>query len=121
MNDHALYHGREYFCHHCLQASSKEEILKFHVKDCYKINGNQWIKIPKKGEYVRFKNYENKIKSTFIIYGDFESILVPKDKGKQNPEESCTNKYQKHVTYSYRCKFVCVDDKFNKPFKSYLG
>ena len=30
----------------------------------------------KKGEYVRFKNYERKIKSTFIIYADFESILV---------------------------------------------
>ena len=30
----------------------------------------------KKGEYVRFKNYERKIKSPFIIYADFESILV---------------------------------------------
>ena len=36
--------------------------------------------MPKNGEYVKFKNYERKIKSTFLIYTDFESILVPKDR-----------------------------------------
>ena len=32
----------------------------------------------KKHEYVKFKNYKTQIKSPFIIYADFESILVPK-------------------------------------------
>ena len=45
--------------------------------------------MPKKGEYIRFKNYERKIKS-FMIYADFESILVPEDNKKQNPNESYT-------------------------------
>ena len=49
--------------------------------------------MPQKGEYVKFKNYERKIKSWFIIYADFESILVLEDNGKQNSEESYTNKY----------------------------
>ena len=49
--------------------------------------------MPKKGEYVKFKNHERKIKSLFRIYADFESILVPKNNGKQNPEKSYTNKY----------------------------
>ena len=30
----------------------------------------------KKGEYVKFKNYERKIKSPFIIHTDFESICA---------------------------------------------
>ena len=30
----------------------------------------------KKGEYIRFKNYERKIKSLFISYVDFKLILV---------------------------------------------
>ena len=30
-------------------------------------------------------------------------------------------KYKKHVACSYGYKLVCVDDKFSKPFKSYLG
>ena len=37
------------------------------------------IKMPIIGAYVRFKNYERKIKLLFMIYADFESILVPQD------------------------------------------
>ena len=46
---------------------------------------------------------------------------MPEDNGKENLDESCTNKYQKYVVRSYGYKLVCVDDKFSKPFKSYLG
>ena len=77
--------------------------------------------MPKKGEYVKFKTVKRKIKSPFMIYADFESILVPKDKVKQNPNESYTKKYQKHGTCSDGYKLAWVDDKFSKPFKSYSG
>ena len=53
--------------------------------------------MPKKYEYIRFKNYKRKIKLLFMIYADFESIIVPKDNGKQNPSECYTSKYQKFV------------------------
>ena len=56
-----------------------------------------------------------------MIYADFESILVPEDNRKQNPDETYTNKSQKHVACTYSYKLVCVDDKFSKSFKSYLG
>ena len=59
--------------------------------------------MPEKGEYVKFKNYERNIKSLFIIYTDFESILVPEVNRKQNPKEYYTNKYQKHIAcYEYK-------------------
>ena len=54
MYDHSLHHGRKYFCRHCLHAFITKEILKRHIKDCFKINGKQTIKVPKKGEYVKF-------------------------------------------------------------------
>ena len=41
--------------------------------------------MPKKGEYVKFKNYEKKITSPFIIHADFKRISVPENNGKQNP------------------------------------
>ena len=41
------------------------------------------------------------------------------DNEKQNPEESYTIKYQKHIACIYGYKLVCVDDKFSKPFKTY--
>ena len=75
----------------------------------------------KKATYIKFKNYERKLKSLFIIYVDFESFFVPENNGNQNPEESYTNKYQKHIACSYGYKLVCVDDKFSQLFKTYSG
>ena len=71
-------------------------------------------------EYVKLKNFEREIKWSFMIYADFESILLPEDNGKQSPNESYTNKYQKDIACSYVYKLVYVDDKFSKPFKSFL-
>ena len=48
---------------------------------------------------VLFKNHDKKNYS-FITYPDFESILVPENSGKQNSEESYTNKDQKHIACS---------------------
>ena len=121
MYDYTLHRSRKQFCHYCLQALSTEKILKSHINDWFKINGNQMIGMSKESEYVRFKNYERKRKSPFMIHADFENILVPEDNEKQNPEESYTNKYQKYVVCSFGYELVCVDDKFSKSFKSYLG
>ena len=41
---------------------------------------------------------------------------MPENNGKRN-----LNKYQKHIACSYGYKSVCIDDKFNKPFRIYLG
>ena len=82
---------------------------------------NKRLTYLKKDEYIKLKNFERKIKSLFMIYADFESILVPENNGKQNLLQSYTKKYQKHVACSYGYNLVCVDDKFSKPFESYLG
>ena len=88
-----LYIVKKILCCYCLQAFSTEKILKNHIKNCF--NGKQRIITLKKGEDVKSKNYERKIKSPIIIYADFESVLVPENNEKQNPEESYTNKYLK--------------------------
>ena len=85
MYDQLLHRGRKHFCCYCLHAFITEQILKRHIKDCFKINGKQTIKMPNKGEYVKFKNFGRKIKSPFMINPDFESTLVLEDNGKQNP------------------------------------
>ena len=46
---------------------------------------------------------------------------MPEDHRKPNPTESYTKKYQKHTACSYGYKLVCVDDKFSKAFKPYIG
>ena len=89
--NHTLHCRKKSFCRYCLPVFSTEEILKHHLKDSFKINGKQRIIMPKKGKYVKLKNYERKIESPFIIYAEFESILVPEDSGKQNPADMAIN------------------------------
>ena len=54
-------------------------VQKKIIQDCFKINGKPRIKMPNKGEYVTFKSYVRKMKLSFMIYSDFESILVTVD------------------------------------------
>ena len=62
MYDHTLHRGKKHFCRYCLQALSTEKILKFYIKDYFKINGKERVKMPKKDEYIRFRNFERKTK-----------------------------------------------------------
>ena len=94
MYDHIPRCGKKSFFHYCLQVFGTLEILKSHVNDCFKINGKQMIKVPKNGEYVRFKSSERKIKSPYLIYADVENILMLGNNGKQNPGKSYANKYR---------------------------
>ena len=55
-----------------------------------------------------------------MICADFESTVVPDDNGKQNQNESYTNKYQKRVACSYGYNLRRVYDKLSKPFKQCL-
>ena len=77
MYDHSLNRERKHFCRYCLNAFITEEILKRHIKNCFKNNDKQMIHMPTKGEYVKFKIFEKKI--WFMVYVDFESILVAED------------------------------------------
>ena len=49
-----------------------------HIKDCIKINGKQRIIMPEKVNMLNSKILKER--QPLMIYADFESILVPKDK-----------------------------------------
>ena len=85
---------KNHICSYCLQSFSNAEILERHTNDGFKINSKKTIKKSKKGENVKFENYERRIKSPFMIYADFESILGKENNKKQNPYVSYTNKCQ---------------------------
>ena len=89
MYDHTV---QKQFCCYCLQTFITPKLLKMYVNDCFNVNNKQIIKMPKKGEYFRFKNDKRKIKSPFMIYADFESIQVPEGNGRQYLEDTYTNK-----------------------------
>ena len=58
----------------------REEILKRQIKDCLKINGKQPIEMPKKSDYVNFKNFGKKapfmmINLVILLNHAYEKIL----------------------------------------------
>ena len=60
MYDYLLHRGENIFVVIDYMLSLQKKFLKCHIKNCFKINGKQTIKMPKKGEYAKFKNFERK-------------------------------------------------------------
>ena len=60
MFDHSLHCGRRHFCRCCSHAYITEEIFKSPIKDSFKINGKQKIKMPKKMNMLNSKILKQK-------------------------------------------------------------
>ncbi|CAB4009275.1 Gastrula zinc finger [Paramuricea clavata] len=119
------YTHKKHFCLHCLHSCVSEEVLEKHKETCLEVNGTQAVKLPKEGTKIKFKNHRNSMPVPFVIYADFESILVPEERKveSENPEDkSSTDLYQTHKACSFGLKTVChYDDKYSGEYKSYVG
>ena len=88
MYDHTKHFGRKYFSRYCLQAFSTEEILKCQLMITSNLMVKKGLRYLKKMNMLDSNIYERKIKSPFMIYADFENILLPEINEKQTPNES---------------------------------
>ena len=116
--------GKAYFCLHCLHSCVSEKTLEKHKETCLEVNGVQASRLPKEGTKIKFKNHRNSMPVPFVIYADFESILVPEEKKdvEKDEDQSHTNRYQTHQACSFGLKTVChYDDKYSGKYKSYVG
>ena len=43
MRDHALHRDRKHFCRYYSDIFSTKEILKYHIDNCFKINGKKKV------------------------------------------------------------------------------
>ena len=75
-NKARLDRKKKHFCWYCLQCFSKSKVLDCHVKYCLAINPTKSVLIPQENEYVNFQNFNRSTKAPFIIYGDFECVLI---------------------------------------------
>ena len=116
---------KQHFCLHCLHSCVSEEVLERHKETCLQVNGVQATKLPKEGTKIKFKNHRNSMPVPFVIYADFESILVPEEErsgSKSSEDESSTTLYQTHKACSFGLKTVChYDDKYSGEYRSYIG
>ncbi|CAB3995060.1 Gastrula zinc finger [Paramuricea clavata] len=119
------YEHKKHFCLYCLHSCKSEELLKKHKETCLEVNGTQATKLPSKGTKIKFKNHRNSMPAPFVIYADFESILVPEERKvdpESSEEKSTTDLYQTHKACSFGLKTVChYDDQYSGEYISYVG
>ena len=104
-------HGHKiHICYYCLQYFKYEKTLKDHLEYCEK---HECVKTnyPKKGETLKFKNYEKMHDIPFVIYADFECNLKPI---KNNIGEK-TTQFQKHEPSGYCYLIKCFNNNIFKP------
>ncbi|XP_045777884.1 uncharacterized protein LOC123875870 [Maniola jurtina] len=100
-----------YLCELCLQTFTSK--TKYTSHNCNEI----LTELPAKNSYLQFKNYERQQKINFIIYADFESILM---KCNENKSEN-TRLYEMHQPSCFGYYICCSHDpKLNK-YVTYKG
>ncbi|CAB4044378.1 Hypothetical predicted protein [Paramuricea clavata] len=113
-----------HYCLQCFHNCVSEEALAKHKEVCVKVNGVQATRLPKAWSKIKFKNRRNCLPVPFVIYADFESILVPNENTKSNAgsDESYTEKYQTHQACSFGLKTVChYNDSYSREYVNYVG
>lgn len=107
----SLHKNKVYLCDSCLQFFPCE--TKLHSHDC----SNVLTVLPEKNSVLKFNHYERQQRINFIIYADFECLLIDHNENQTN--NTTTNKIHKPSCFAY---YVCCshDDSLNK-YVSYRG
>ena len=87
--------ARSYFCSYCLIGFGREDLLENHLPYC-KNHGMQKVALPEKGKNVmKFKDYDKMLMVPFVIYADFESLIVKYgENGKTHEHKACGYAYR---------------------------
>jgi len=105
---------RKHFCRRCLQCFSREDVLTAHIPNCQVFNPLA-IQMPESGTVLKFKEIKHQLKVPFIIYADFESLLVPIQGANMPPRlnEPSTRKNNMHQPSGFCFKTICIDPPKN--------
>jgi hypothetical protein len=86
-----------YYCSYCLSSYKKKDKFELHEKLCQE--DLQLCSMPKK-DFIEFTNYERQTPLDFVIYSDFESLLIPITSKDDNDK---IDKINKHIPISFSC------------------
>ena len=108
----------QHFCTNCLNGFELEIIRDEHYEYC-RSKDSVRVEMPTKNPIVKYADGQYQFKVPFVIYADFESILVPLSGAPNNPEMSSTRGINVHQPSGW-----CMYSKFTygrvtNPFKQY--
>ena len=85
----------QHFCTNCLNGFESEIIRDEHYEYC-RSKDPVGVEMPTKNPIVKYADGQYQFKVPFVIYADFESILVPVSGAANNPEMSSTRGINVH-------------------------
>ncbi|XP_065653011.1 uncharacterized protein LOC136080322 [Hydra vulgaris] len=100
-----------YNSRNCLLGYNSEESLSKHKLYC-NTHGSVCNKLPNPGSTMQFIHHNRSMIVPFIVYADFESFIKSINTCTPNPNESYTQRYQKHTPNSFCYYIKCFDESF---------
>ena len=88
--------GEMFYCLRCFNHFPTEKSLDRHLEYCTKQDVIKTV-LPKKGEFLIFKNHKHIVEHPINIVGDFECFTNPIDSCQPDNKNSFTQQYQKHI------------------------
>ncbi|XP_063913294.1 uncharacterized protein LOC135129955 [Zophobas morio] len=108
----SAHKAKMFICDRCLNHFSLKSHYESHQQDC-KLFSPVKITLPDESSaHLEFSNYKALLKKGFVIYADFECLLI---KGNDHPM-----KYR-HIPYSVAFTSVCSFDNSLNTFFSYIA
>ena len=105
---------RYHYCPYCLHGFIKERLLEDHIP-YFKTHGPQKIYLPNDDDkWLYHKDIRKQLKVPYVIYGDFESLLIPIEGCENDAEMTSTIKTTKHIPCGFAYKVVCLTSETSK-------
>ena len=101
---------QKYFCFHCLHGFRRKELLEEHEKYCHQHKLQKTVLPIAPNNIMKFSKFSAMQRSPFIIYCDFESMLIPSEDAIQEhkPMSFCYHvvsdvpQYKDFIPYVYK-------------------
>ena len=110
----------EHFCINCLNGFESERIRDEHYEYCRSKDAVR-VEMPTKNPIVKYADGQYQFKVPFVIYADFESILVPISGAPNNPEKSSTRGINVHQPSGWCMYSKFAYGKVTNPLKQHRG
>ncbi|KAK3735533.1 hypothetical protein QZH41_005010 [Actinostola sp. cb2023] len=115
-HEHRMYH-----CNYCMHGFVRQDLLDDHEPHCGR-HGPQKIKLPDEDHTtLQYTEVQKQLKVPFVIYADFESILIEHDKSELDRNKSFTQKTQHHQPCGFCYTIVSTVEDYCKPPVVYRG
>ena len=110
----------QHFCTNCLNGFESKIIRDEHYEYCRSRHAVR-VEMPTKNPIVKYADGQYQFKVPFVIYADFESILVLVSGAPNNPEMSSTRGINVHQPSGWCMHSKFVYRKVTNPLKQYRG